>query len=94
MKDKIQILENNVLIKPDKPKEKTQGGLYLPETPKEKHVRAGQIVAVGPKTNLEAGYRVIYSSFSGVKFDIEETEHIMMEDSDILASVTEDLDIQ
>lgn len=54
---KLKPLSNNVLIKRDKPEEKTKGGLILPDQAQTKP-RRGTVVAMGPgKLNPETGER-------------------------------------
>ena len=47
---KVKPLSDRVLIEPNAAEEKTAGGLYIPDTAKEKPL-AGKVVAVGPGTS-------------------------------------------
>jgi len=90
----IKPLANRVLVKPSVSDEKTAGGLYLPDTAKEKP-QEGTVVAVGPgkvaddgkKVTMEVkvGDRVLYGKYSGTEVTIEGVEHLIMRESDIFA---------
>ncbi len=74
--------------------EKTSGGIYLPDTAKEKP-QEGEVIAVGPGRVLENGQRltpelkvgdrVIFAKYSGTEVKIEAEEYLILRDSDILA---------
>jgi len=90
----IKPLADRVLVKPSVSDEKTAGGLYLPDTAKEKP-QEGTVVAVGPgkvaddgkKVTMEVkvGDRVLYGKYSGTEVTIEGVEHLIMRESDIFA---------
>ena len=90
----IKPLADRVLVKPAVSDEKTAGGLYLPDTAKEKP-QEGTVVAVGPgkvaddgkKVTMEVkvGDRVLYGKYSGTEVTIEGVEHLIMRESDIFA---------
>jgi chaperonin GroES len=95
-KIKIQPLEDRVVILPDDETATMRGGLYIPDTAKEKPTQ-GEVVAVGPgriekgeriKMELSAGDRVIYGKYSGTPFNLEDgTEVIIIKASDVLAKI-------
>ncbi|MFH1212964.1 MAG: co-chaperone GroES [Candidatus Neomarinimicrobiota bacterium] len=90
----IKPLADRVLVKPSVSDEKTAGGLYLPDTAKEKP-QEGTVVAVGPgkvaddgkKVTMEVkvGDRVLYGKYSGTEVTIDGVEHLIMRESDIFA---------
>ncbi|MCH8260959.1 MAG: co-chaperone GroES, partial [Planctomycetes bacterium] len=53
----VKPLEDRVLIKPSDPETKTDSGIYLPESAKEKPIQ-GKVVALGPGKLLDSGARV------------------------------------
>jgi len=95
-KIKIQPLEDRVVILPDDETANMRGGLYIPDTAKEKPTQ-GEVIAVGPgriekgervKMDLAAGDRVIYGKYSGTPFQTEDgTEVIIIKASDVLAKI-------
>jgi chaperonin GroES len=94
-KIKIHPLEDRVVILPDEEAEAMRGGLYIPDTAKEKPTR-GQVLAVGPgriekgqrvKMDLLAGDKVIYGKYSGTPYEAGDDELIIIKASDILAKI-------
>lgn len=87
----IQPLSDRVLIEPAAAEEKTAGGIYIPDTAKEKPQR-GTVVAVGPgkkdkPTTVKPGDTVLYGKYSGTELQVEGKDYLMMRESDILAIV-------
>ena len=90
----IKPLADRVLVKPLVSNEKTPGGIYLPDTAKEKP-QEGTVIAVGPgkttddgkKVPLEVkvGDHVLYGKYSGTEVMIDGEEHLIMRESDIFA---------
>jgi chaperonin GroES len=94
-KVKIQPLGDRVVIRPLEEAEQMRGGLYIPDTAKEKP-QQGEIVAVGPgrfeKTErvpmeLKVGQRVLYGKYSGTEVTIEDEEYLIIKESDVLAVI-------
>lgn len=88
---KIQPLADRVLIEPAPAEEKTAGGIYIPDTAKEKPQK-GTVVAVGPgkkdePTTVKTGDVVLYGKYSGTEINVEGSDYLMMRESDILAIV-------
>jgi chaperonin GroES len=86
---KIKPLGDRVLLKTEKEEEKTQGGLFIPETAQEK-TQSGEVVAVGDDKEaikVKNGDKVMYDKYAGtsVKFDGE--EHLIVKAEDIIAIV-------
>jgi len=92
----IRPLHDRILVKRLEEQEKTAGGLYIPDTAKEKPIEA-KVVAVGTgkrledgslkKPELKAGDRVLFSKYSGTEVKIDGEEHLIMREEDILAVV-------
>jgi chaperonin GroES len=94
-KIRIQPLEDRVVILPDDEAETMRGGLYIPDTAKEKPTQ-GEVIAVGPgrvekgarvPTDLKVGDKVIYGKYSGTPFTTEGEEVIIIKASDVLAKL-------
>jgi chaperonin GroES len=90
----LKPLGDRVLLKTMKAEEKTSGGIFLPETAKEKP-QTGEVVAVGPGKTAEDGSRaplevkvgdkVLYSKYSGTEVKLAAEEFILVAEKDILA---------
>ena len=89
-------LEDRVLVKPAEQAEKTESGIYLPESSKERPVQ-GKVVAVGPGKLLDNGQTasmqvkkgdtVVYGKYSGSEIEVKGMEHLILRESEILGVV-------
>ncbi|MHC4124499.1 MAG: co-chaperone GroES [Planctomycetota bacterium] len=80
-------------MKQSEAEEKTAGGIYLPDTAKEKPY-IGKIVAIGPGKMLDNGKRrkiavkkndkVIYPKYVGNDIEIDGEKYVILKESDIL----------
>ena len=94
-KVKISPLQDRVVIRPLEETETMRGGLYIPDTAREKP-QAGEIIAVGPgriekgervPMDLKVGQKVIYSKYAGTEYRIEDEELVIMKESDVHAVI-------
>jgi chaperonin GroES len=94
-KIKIHPLEDRVVILPSDEAESMRGGLYIPDTAKEKPTQ-GEVIAVGPgriekgqrvKMDVQTGDKVIYGKYSGTPYEVGDDELIIIKASDILAKI-------
>ncbi len=92
----VRPLEDRVLIKPIDPETKTDSGIYLPESAKEKPMQ-GKVVAVGPGKLLDTGERVkpsvkkgdtvVFGKYSGTEIEIKNIKHMIMRESELLGLI-------
>jgi len=92
----IKPLADRVVVKPLEETEQMKGGLYIPDTAKEKP-QQGEVVAVGPgrvndegkriEPELKTGDRVIYGKYSGTEVTVGDEEVLILRESDVLAVV-------
>ena len=85
----IKPLADRVLILPMAAEEKTIGGIFIPDTAKEKPLQ-GKVVAVGNGTKDEemviaVGDQVLYGKYSGTELEYEGEKYLIMRQSDVLA---------
>ena len=94
-KVKVQPLADRVVVRPLEDTEEMKGGLYIPDTAKEKP-QQGEIVAVGPgryeKTErvpmeLKVGQKVLYGKYSGSEVTIDDTDYLIIKEADVLAVI-------
>ena len=83
---KLQPINGRILVKPIEAEEKTSGGIYLPDTAKEK-LHQGEVIAVAEDATEEVavGDRIIYKEFSGTEVKFAEEEYILLIEDDLLA---------
>jgi chaperonin GroES len=93
-KIRLQPLGERVVIEREASEERTAGGLVLPDSAKDKPAR-GNVISVGEgkllddgtrsKLQVKPGDRVIFSSYAGEAFKIDDQELLLMREDDILA---------
>jgi chaperonin GroES len=93
---KVKPLNDRVLVKRLEEMQVTKGGIYIPDTAKEKPVE-GQVIAVGPgkvndqgnrvPLNLKEGDKILFGRYAGSEIKIEGEEYLMMREDDILAII-------
>jgi len=94
-KFKVFPLADRVAIRPIEETEAMRGGLYIPDTAKEKPIQ-GEVTAVGPgrfekgervPLELKVGDRVVYGKYSGTTVELEGEEIILIKESDVIAKL-------
>ncbi len=95
-KMKIRPLQDRVIVRRLEEEEKTEGGIIIPDTAKEKPME-GKVVAVGKGKVLEGGKlasldvkegdRVLFSKYAGTEVKLEGEEHLIMREDDILGII-------
>jgi len=87
----VKPLADRVLVKNTKAESKTASGIIIPETAQEK-TQTATVVAVGPGTDKEkitvkAGDKIIYDKYAGTSIKIDNEEHLILRNSDIIAII-------
>ena len=92
---KVTPLSDRVVIKSLEDAEQMRGGLYIPDTAKEKP-QQGEVVAVGPgryekdqrvPMEVKVGNKVLYGKYSGTEVTIDGEQYLILRESDVLAIV-------
>ena len=93
----IKPLSDHILIEPIKEEEKTQSGIFLPETAEKEKSEQGKIIATGPgkKTDdgkivplsVKPGDRVLFQKYGPSEIKIDGKEYLIAREEDILAVV-------
>ncbi len=93
---KVAPLADRVVVQAMEEAEQMRGGLYIPDTAKEKP-QQGEVIAVGPgrtedgkrvPMEVKAGDKVLYGKYSGTEVTIDGTQFLILRESDILAVVS------
>lgn len=92
----LKPLGDRIIVKPVSAEETTAGGIVLPDTAKEKP-QEGDVIAVGPGTQLKSGKRVpmdvkvgdrvIYGKYAGTEVKVGTEEYVILRQEDVLAIV-------
>jgi len=92
---KVKPLADRVVVKALEETEQMRGGLYIPDTAKEKP-QQGEVVAVGPgrvedgkrvDMELKVGDKVLYGKYSGTEVTVDGEQYLILRESDVLAVV-------
>jgi chaperonin GroES len=93
---KVAPLADRVVVKPLEETEQMRGGLYIPDTAKEKP-QQGEIVAVGPgkyedgklvPMGVKTGDKVLYGKYSGTEVTLDGDQYLILRESDVLAVIS------
>jgi chaperonin GroES len=88
-------LGDRVAVRPLEETEQMRGGLYIPDTAKEKP-QQGEVIAVGPgrvekgervPMELKVGDRILYGKYSGTEVTIDDDTVLIVKESDVLAKL-------
>jgi chaperonin GroES len=91
----VKPLGDRVVVRPMEESEEMRGGLYIPDTAKEKP-QQGEIMAVGPgryekgdrvPMELSAGQTVLYGKYSGTEVTFDNEQYLIIKESDVLAVI-------
>ena len=92
---KITPLSDRVVVKASEDAEQMRGGLYIPDTAKEKP-QQGEIIAAGPgkyedgklvPMSVKVGDKVLYGKYSGTEVTIDNEQYLILREADVLAIV-------
>ena len=80
-----------VLIKQQEKEEKTEGGIYIPDSAKEER-KEGEVVAVGQYKDgkdlpLKKGDKVLYGGYNSDNIEMNGEQYIFIDFKDILARI-------
>ena len=96
MKVKFRPLYDRILVQRQQEQEKTKGGLYIPESAKEKPIE-GKVVAVGKgkiqdngelrKLEVEVGNRVLFGKYSGTEIKLDGEDYLILREDEVLGII-------
>ena len=81
-------INDRVVVKPAAAEEKTEAGIIIPDTAKEKPQK-GEVIAVGPgkkdvEMTVKKGDKVLYGKYAGQEFQLDGEDYLIMREDDIL----------
>ena len=93
---KIRPLQDRVIVKRIDEEAKSKGGIFIPDTAKEKP-QEGKIVAVGKgkagddgkitPLDVKVNDRILFGKYSGTEINFDGEEHLIMREEDILGII-------
>jgi chaperonin GroES len=93
----IKPLGDRVVVQPKPADDKTESGLYIPDSAKEKPQK-GTVKSVGPgrvedgtqiDMTVEEGQEVLYGKYAGTEVTLDGEEYLIMRESDIFGIIEE-----
>lgn len=92
----VKPLNDRVLVKRTESEEKSAGGIFIPDTAKEKQ-QEGVVIAVGPgqlndagerqALQLKVGDRVLFGKYSGNDVTVNAEEHVLLREDEVFAII-------
>ena len=81
-------LKDRVFVSYTEELEKTSGGIYVPDTAREKPQR-GKVVAIGVDVKeVKVGEEVLFDKYSGSKVNFNGVEHLIVKEEDLLGIIS------
>jgi chaperonin GroES len=95
-KVKLVPLGDRIVVQREESKEKTSGGIFLPDSAKDRPTR-GKIISVGDgrvldngsrsTLQLKAGDHVLFTSYAGENIEVDGEEYLLMSENEVLAVI-------
>ena len=96
MSQKVKPLHDRMIVKRLAEETQTKGGLFIPDSAKEKP-QQGKVIAVGPggrredgkvyPVDVKAGDTVLFAKYSGSEFKLNDEDHLILREEDVLGIV-------
>jgi chaperonin GroES len=93
---KVQPLYDRILVSRIEEKEQVKGGIIIPDTAKEKPME-GKVIAVGAgrvdkqgkriPMEVKAGDRVLFGKYSGTEIKVDDKEHVILREDEVLGII-------
>ena len=93
---KVKPLHDRVLVKRIEAQEKAKGGIIIPDTAKEKPME-GKVIAIGAgkiddsgkrvAMEVKVGNKVLFGKYAGTEIKIDNDEHIILREDEILGII-------
>ena len=90
----IRPMADRLVVRPTEKEEVTKGGLYIPDTAKEKP-QEGEVIAIGPgrlsdegkriPMDVKVGDHVIYAKYGGTEVKVDDEDLMILQESGVLA---------
>ncbi|TET30844.1 co-chaperone GroES [Candidatus Aerophobetes bacterium] len=85
---KMKPLGKRIVVKALEQKQKTEGGIYLPETASKEKPQQGEVTAVGNEfKGVKIGDKVIFAKYGGTEIKIEGEDYLVLGEDDVLGII-------
>ncbi|UYV12550.1 MAG: co-chaperone GroES [Phycisphaera sp.] len=89
----VKPLDDRIVVRPSAQETKTESGIFLPETSKERPM-TGKVIAIGPgkrldngehaKPTVKKGDTVVFGKYAGTEVEVKGDEHLILRESELL----------
>jgi chaperonin GroES len=93
----VKPLGDRAVVKPKAKEEKTQSGIYLPDTATKERPMQGEVLSVGEgrrddngklvPMSVQPGQQVLFAKYAGTEFKIDDEEYLILQEKDILGII-------
>ena len=92
---KVKPLYDRIIVKRVEEKEQKKGNIIIPDTAREKPME-GKVIAVGAgrlekgqriKLEVKVGDRVMFGKYSGTEIKIDDHEHVILKEDEVLGII-------
>ncbi len=83
----LKPIGNRILVEPIEVETKTASGIIIPDSAKEKSLKATVVAVGGDVEGISEGNVIMYSKFAGTEINIDNNDYLILEKPDILAII-------
>lgn len=85
---KMKPLGKRIVVKALEQEQKTEGGIYLPETASKEKPQQGEVTAVGDEfKGVKIGDKVVFAKYGGTEIKIEGEDYLVLGEDDVLGII-------
>lgn len=86
---KVKPLGDNILIQPERSGEKTDSGIFLPESASKERPQQGRVIEIGEDKEIKVkkNQKIIFRPYSGTEIKIEGGEFLIVRNEDVIAVI-------
>lgn len=85
---KMKPLGKRIVVKALKQEQKTEGGIYLPETASKEKPQQGEVTAVGDEfKEVKIGDKVVFAKYGGTEIKLEGEDYLVLGEDDVLGII-------
>ena len=85
---KMKPLGKRIVVKALEQEQKTEGGIYLPETVSKEKPQQGEVTAVGDEfKGVKIGDKVVFAKYGGTEIKLEGEDYLVLGEDDVLGII-------
>ncbi len=85
----LKPLMDRLIVEPEELEQKTESGIIIPDTAKEKP-QQGKVIAVGDDVeSIKEGDRVVFEKYAGNEIKLEDKKYVILKEDEVLAKIVD-----